>query len=479
MKLESITLKNYRSVKSVSFHFNQIKDKSFAYGLIGENEAGKSSILKGIAIKDLNNGIIVTNKDFTDKDEYIDIRFEYILDNREIDIVKDLIKKNFRDEETNVSKINNLTVEFSKKEGNLPVEFYLEFCNDNDDIDHYLIEINSELYNYIQNNFHKTIFWSYDDKFLISKEILLSNFFSNPLEVSVPLTNCFLLAGYTLEDFPKILQNIISDSTEREDVREKLGESVTKHIKRVWKNHDIKISFDLTSDKLNFHVKDLKSNGKSKTAEQRSDGFKRFISFLLTISAQHKNSQLKNTILLIDEPETHLHPKAQEFFLNELIEISKSNNNIVLFATHSNYFIDKEHLERNFKVSKNGDFTELSKFDEKKSSYASVNYDVFNIISTDYHNELYGKAQDISGIDDNKIFDKKIKEIVKRTPIKKNYVHTNGSQFDLSLPTYIRHQIHHPENNLNPKFKENDLNESIEILKELVEILSLEKKNNE
>jgi predicted ATP-dependent endonuclease of OLD family len=52
MKLESITLKNYRSVKSVSFLFNQIKDKSFTYGLIGENEAGKSSILKGIAIKD-------------------------------------------------------------------------------------------------------------------------------------------------------------------------------------------------------------------------------------------------------------------------------------------------------------------------------------------------------------------------------------------------------------------------------------------
>lgn len=479
MKLESITLKNYRSVKSVSFLFNQIKDKSFTYGLIGENEAGKSSILKGIAIKDSNNAINVTKRDFTNKDEYIDIRFEYVLDNKENDIVKNLIKKTFIDEKINESKIKNLAVEFSKKEENLHVDYYLEYSNDENDLDYYLIETNTELYNFIKENFHKTIFWSYDDKFLISKEILISNFFTNPLEVSVPLTNCFLLAGYKLEDFPKLLQNIISDSTEREEVRERLGEVVTKHIKRVWKNHDIKISFDLTSDKLNFHVKDLKSKGKSKTADQRSDGFKRFISFLLTISAQHKNSQLNNTILLIDEPETHLHPKAQEFFLEELIEISKSNNNIVLFATHSNYFIDKNHLERNYKVLKNGDFTELKKFDEKKSSYASVNYDVFNIISNDYHNELYSIAQDLSGETDSKKFDLLIKEKIKKTPIKKNYQHTNGTKFDCSLPTYIRHQIHHPENDLNPKFKENDLNESIEILKELIENLTQTKRNDE
>ena len=272
-----------------------------------------------------------------------------------------------------------------------------------------------------------------------------------------------------------MFQDIASDSTEREDVREKLGDAVTKHIKRVWKNHDIKISFDLTSEKINFHVKDLKSKGKSKTAEQRSDGFKRFVSFLLTVSAQHKNSQLKKTILLLDEPETHLHPKAQEFFLDELIEISKSNNNLVFFATHSNYFIDKKHLERNFKVVKNEEFTSIHKFDEKLSSYASVNYDVFNIVSTDYHNELYGKAQDIMGIENNKVFDSKIKEIIKRTPIKKDYQHTNSKTFDCTLPTYIRHQIHHPENELNPKFKEKELEDSIIILREFINEVLIQK----
>ena len=48
----------------------------------------------------------------------------------------------------------------------------MEYSNDENDLDYYLIETNTELYNFIKENFHKTIFWSYDDKFLISKEIL-------------------------------------------------------------------------------------------------------------------------------------------------------------------------------------------------------------------------------------------------------------------------------------------------------------------
>ena len=173
---------------------------------------------------------------------------------------------------------------------------------------------------------------------------------------------------------------------------------------------------------------------------------------------------------MLDEPETHLHPKAQEFFLEELIEISKSNDNIIFFATHSNYFIDKNFLERNFKVSKTGDSTKIEQFDDKLSTYASVNYDVFDIMSTDYHNELYSLAQDLSGIEETNKFDNKIKEIIKRTP-KINYKHTNSRKFDCTLPTYIRHQIHHPENKLNSKYKESELEDSILILKEFIGLL--------
>ena len=64
MKLKSINLKNYRSVEDIIFHIKENNDKSFTYGLIGVNEAGKSSVLKGIALIDNLAIIKITQKDF-------------------------------------------------------------------------------------------------------------------------------------------------------------------------------------------------------------------------------------------------------------------------------------------------------------------------------------------------------------------------------------------------------------------------------
>lgn len=475
MNLKSIKISNYRSIENIDFLIEKLHDNSFTYGLIGENEAGKTSILKGIAFKDKQNIIGITSKDYRNKKSLIDFRLEYNLSEKEILKVIEYIKQLDQDKEFDEKSLQQLIIEYSQHVDKSEPTIYIVFQNKDNDELFAVVDENTALYEFIASKVHSTIFWSYNERFLISKEIILADYFADPLSISVPLTNCFQLAGYKVENFENLHREIIQESTDREDIRERLGDAVTKHIKRVWKNHDIKISFDLTPEKINFHVKDIRSIGKAKTADQRSDGFKQFISFLLSVSAQHKNSQLKNTILLLDEPETHLHPMAQEFFLDELIEISKSNNNIVFFATHSNYFIDKKHLGRNYKVWKEDDKTFIKKFDEKNSTYASVNYDVFNILSTDYHNELYGLAFDLSGLTDLKKFDANIKEVVKKTPIKRNYKHTNQNQFDCSLPTYVRHQIHHPENKLNDEYTEKEFKESIAILQQFIDYKS---KNN-
>jgi len=54
---------------------------------------------------------------------------------------------------------------------------------------------------------------------------------------------------------------------------------------------------------------------------------------LLTISAESATNQLSNSFLLLDEPETHLHPQAQEYLKDELIKITRNDaNNIVFFG---------------------------------------------------------------------------------------------------------------------------------------------------
>jgi len=208
----------------------------------------------------------------------------------------------------------------------------------------------------------------------------------------------------------------------------------------------------------NFYKEDKGVKFKNKTTNQRSDGFRQLISFLLTLSAENLSKELANTILLLDEPETHLHPTAQINLKNELIKLSQnSNNNIVFFATHSNYMIDKENIDRCYKIQKekNGQ-TKCEKIIIAHSSYSEVNYEVFEIPTNDFNNELYGfleetKKDKLNSLDKTKKW--------------KN--EKSGGIENVSLSKYIRHSIHHPENTKNLKFTEIELKDSIETMKEI------------
>ena len=141
--------------------------------------------------------------------------------------------------------------------------------------------------------------------------------------------------------------------------------------------------------------------------------------------------------------------------MEELVKLSKNtNNNIVFFATHSNYMIDKGQIDRCYKVIKNSNhITTFKKVGGTQSSYAEVNYEVFGIPTTDYHNELYGFLEDTSNSKLNSIQkDKKwINELKNITE-------------EVSLSKYVRHSIHHPENTSNKKFTDSELKKSIDIL---------------
>lgn len=475
MKLKEVTIKNFRSIDELTIEINPTEDNSFTYGLIGINEAGKSSILRAMSFKDNYDSFVPTIKDFNNKAKPVEVSYKYEMDSKDIKLAKEYLK--IKISETDLSKIEISQVSFNIT---IPIATPNTFTktvtcyNFRDDDDALKLSVEAHLVAHITADRFKTIFWKAEDKYLISKPIAQAEFAQNP-NISIPLRNCFYLAGIT-----NIKESIalLGDSTEKEFLEEKLGEKVTEHIKNVWKGHPIKITFKISDGLINFHVKDENAIGRAKTADQRSDGFKQFISFLLTVSAENKNNGLENTLLLLDEPETHLHPKAQEDLLDELIKITKSKkNNVIFFATHSNYLIDKNYLNRNFKIEKPEETTIVTIYENKSSTYASVNYDVFEIESTDYHNELYGRAQELSNIDKGTEFDKKIKELHPKVTIKVDYIHSNGNKFNCTLPTYIRHLIHHPENKNNEKYTVTELKRSIKNL--LFIINKLDNKSSE
>ena len=458
MKLISIEISNYRSIKSISIPIEKLTDGTSTYGLIGVNEVGKSSILKALALKD---GLIpLSQKDFRDTKIPVLIILTYemsdltekekllgwIVDKgpmRPTSISETLIIEHSFDYESRTNSTAYLAKIFDGSSSCLPVTVLPP------------------------GPLHTAIFWTAEEKYLISHPISLETFAANPSEVSVPLKNCFLLAG--IKNIEESIHQLADDSAEVEHLQTLLGDRVTDHINAVWPHHPIKITFLINNGFINFHIKDTDIFGKAKTAEQRSDGFKQFVSFLLTVSAQNKNEQLSNSLLLLDEPETHLHPQAQEYLLAEVKKISKNErNNVVVFATHSNFMIDKEDLSRNFRITKEANCTKIERLSKVISSYNSVNFDVFDIASSDYHTELYAKLHLKYQMEDEN--DQKRSNIQPfdesffcKIHLQKKNKPSRGIANQVTLSTYIRNCINHPDNG--NKFSTDELLKSINLMR--------------
>ena len=478
MKIKSITIENFRSIENETFNVAELHGgKTFT--LIGINESGKSSFLRGVSLVD--GGEAMFPKDFGNDTKPITIFLTYTLDaSEDKELKKALTEKGF--EKDLLSKISieevDVCVTFEPTatpvrnnfdrikfkthifpdytlEGDKPVQKNPEQTQDDFNLQTYF---QTTFPKYFWKLSHHITFWESSDEYLINDQINLTTFATDPKKTSVPLLNCFGLAGIDEVSIPAAINRLQTEPSEVSDLQDKLGDKVTAHIKKVWENHPVKIKFQINNMMLSFLVEDVGVKYDSKTTNQRSDGFRQFISFLLTISAENSTDQLSYSLLLLDEPETHLHPQAQEFLRNELIKITKNKeDNIVIFATHSNYMIDKDHLERCFRVEKQGNKkTKLEQIKGKDSSYSEVNYEVFGIPTNDYHNELYGYLEDID------------KSKLEGLPKSKKWYNDKTKVTDsVSLATYIRHSIHHPENGKNPKFTSADLVKSINSLREL------------
>ena len=479
MKLDKITIENYKSIDKVEFLISEINN-SFTYSLLGINESGKSSFLKAISLFD--NEDISYPQDFFSDSKPVKITLDYIPSKSIlVGLKKELLTKHkFEKELLNKLDIKSIQIitEFEPSETTTKIfkeiivfetKIFPDYTlkenaptkkgKEENELEDFNLStfFESELPKYFWNISHNVVFWESSPEYLILDDIDLLEFSTEPKEISIPLLNCFSLAGIKGDSLKKEIAKLTSPVTIN-SLQSKLSELTTEHINKVWPEHPISITFQINNNKISLLIEDNGVKFQPKTTGQRSDGFKQFISFLLTISVENYNEELSNTILLIDEPETHLHPPAQINLLGELIKItSNNNNNILFFATHSNYLIDKINLDRNYKVSKKKNHkTSINRIEKKTSTYSEVNYEVFGIETSDYHNELYGYIESEE------------KALLSNLNKSKKWINSKTKkEYQVSPSEYIRHSIHHPENELNKKYTDKELNQSIKILREL------------
>lgn len=282
-----------------------------------------------------------------------------------------------------------------------------------------------------------------------------------------------------------IIQNVCSEYFENViGIAQKgAGSKIADDLKNFFNNEEykkIKIELlDLLHPFSNsfFALRD-ESDLKQINTKDLGSGIEMILTLLLLQSIA--NESKGSIIYLIDEPELHLHPKAQEKLVELLMIESKDKQ--IFISTHSPY-IFKNCLLADVGLKlfyKEDGVIKIANAKDRdwglfpwSPSWGEINYQAYNLPTIELHNELYGYIQEKTNNYSENDFD----NYLESTGIQKNKKWTterNGTvqaEKDVSLQTFIRNKIHHPENatmqqdNYNNEDLKKSIDEMIGVLK--------------
>jgi AAA15 family ATPase/GTPase len=241
--------------------------------------------------------------------------------------------------------------------------------------------IGSEVIKIIDQKLPKCVYWKYSDQYLLPSSISISAFAQSP-DSCIPLKSMFELAGYnTNEKIVETITNGIQFPNRFINLLDRVSDATTKYLHATWNEHSkAKIKLRNNGDLL---IPTIIDDQVSLDLINRSDGFKRFVSFLLMVSAKVKTSAIQNTLILVDEPEIGLHPKGAKSLMNELIKIGETNS--VIYSTHSIFMIDRECIDRHAIIEKMDELTTLKRADKSRIQdedvlYGAIGYSIFETL---------------------------------------------------------------------------------------------------
>jgi len=419
--LSYIGIVNYKSIEDTSIDVNKI-DGSYTTVLVGLNETGKSNFLNAIGLINPPTENISyekyknsSNEGRTPVEAYY--LYEYETKQEWQNILQEKIKmpKILLDK----IKINGLYLDISLQKGNTEFAKKLGIDDDISSIDNYEVysyaqlptpkaeesekheyiicktaETNkyttdntsesetsvdfqplsknalSEILNHIfKDEFKKCLLncseWKYKDEYLISNTIDLNEFKTNP-NICYPLKNIFALAGFkTQEEIKNKIDEINGNDNAINRLQKRLQNALSDYVKKVWKECSVEFEIKI-QDTLQLKVFVIDDADKDNTfnMDDRSDGAKQFLSLILSISVANETETLKNNIIVIDEPEVHMHPSGIRYIRDELLKIGQ--NNYVFVATHSQFMIDNKNKDRHYIVTKPNNNTVINPWDETR-----------------------------------------------------------------------------------------------------------------
>lgn len=241
--------------------------------------------------------------------------------------------------------------------------------------------VGAELIKVVNSKLPESIYWRYSEQYLLPSSINLEEFCSDP-NTCLPLKSMFELAGIKPDQVgPTLTSARLQPAHRYLHLLTKVAKAATAHLHEIWKDHKgVQIELRSHGEKI---IPVIVDHEIPLDMLNRSDGFKRFVSFLLLVSAKVRTSQVENYLILVDEPEIGLHPRSARNLMQELIRIGGSNT--VAYSTHSIFMIDRENIDRHFIVEKKNETTEItraskSKVQDEEVLYGAVGYSVFETL---------------------------------------------------------------------------------------------------
>ena len=433
MKLVYAKIINYRSIEELKIEFEH-NTKIF----VGVSGTGKSNLLK--ALNTLSSSTDISPRDIredidSDEESYIEftikldeddknqikeiierksynlninkiilnneekgVKFDYFLDRSyiyRVNIIDDTRnykyytinedKYSLNDKirfinasESNPIKIQGNDIEIKEKTL-IEINSEMEFNDQTKIIEPTIDEVNSFISNividYIKNQKINVVFWKYEEKNILPSEINTEDFVNNP-DSCLPLKKLFELYGIIDIKKEYDLKKSTSRSNSFENLLNKISIKATEYLRKKWKTmpKDTKIVISESGENIRISIEDSKNRF---DMLDRSDGYKRLLSFLILISIDNTNSVLKNSLLLIDCPEAEIDIPGQKYLRDELIEIGK--NNYVYYSTHSPYMIDSSNIFRHYIVTKEEEITNIELGEEANYNDSSL---LFNALGT-------------------------------------------------------------------------------------------------
>ncbi len=226
-------------------------------------------------------------------------------------------------------------------------------------------------------------------------------------------------------------------------------------------NGDIRFQFEQVSPASFFKsVKVYINDGTETSMEEKGSGMQRAVALAMVqvyadILKNQPDSEIRKPLFLfIDEPEICLHPKAQEKLFISLLELSK--NSQIFISTHSPYFLASKYVSHiNLFIHRFGEYgSEVTPLTNKglfpwSPTWGEINYLAYEMPTVELHNELYGRLQEVLEKWKLEDLDNYLESLGipkdRAWVMEKNGV--AGNSFDVTLMTFIRNKIHHPENN--------------------------------